>query len=243
VPLAQRGTPIAGCVLTDAEIDHTSGLLQLREGCRFSIFSTPLVRRWLTQYLPIGPILAPFADRPWTDLPLETWLRLPLPSGEPSGLRLWAFDLGPDVPRFVPESTADQLGVRVGLTIESDLDGSKLVYAPGVSEINEPLRAAAKWADCLLMDGTFWSDDEPQQMGISRSTAREMGHLPVSGFDGSLAWLCKLSFASIRYRVYVHINNTNPMLYDGGPERREVQAAGVHVGMDGDMFVIGETIV
>lgn len=228
-----RGTCIAGCILTDAEIDHTSGLLQLREGCRFGIFSTPVVRRWLTQYLPIGPILASFADRPWTDLPLDESFELPLPGGALSGLRLRAFDLGLDTPRFVPENVAEGVGGRIGLEIESAVDGGKLVYAPGVSEINERLRTAAERANCLLIDGTFWSDDEPQRMGISKSTAREMGHIPVSGCDGSLAWLSGLS---VPHRVYVHINNTNPMLRSSGPEQQQVDGSGVRVGRDGDEF-------
>ena len=113
-----RGTPIAGCILTDAEIDHTSGLLQLREGCAFSIVSTPIVRRWLTEYLPIGPILAAFADRTWIDLPLETMLELALPDGGPSGLTLRAFELGRDVPRFVPEGDGDAWGSVTGQGIQ-----------------------------------------------------------------------------------------------------------------------------
>ena len=227
----RRGTSIAGCILTDAEIDHTSGLLQLREGCTFGIFSTPVVRHWLHQYFPISPILAPFADRSWIDLPLDSEFELPLTDGAPSGLRLRAFEVGRDVPRFVPESTAGAQGAVIGLAIEDRTNGSKLVYAPGVPAIGTSLRAAAEGADCLLIDGTFWSDDEPRQMGIANSTARNMGHVPVAGADGTLAWL---STQPARHRVYVHINNTNPMLNDAGPEFREVENAGVRVSSDGD---------
>lgn len=230
-----RGTPIAGCVLTDAEIDHASGLLQLREGCRFGIFSTPIVHRWLTGYLPIGPILGPFADRPWTDLPLQESIDLPLADGNPSGLTLRAFEVGRDVPRFVPENADDAVGSVIGLEIRDASRRSKLVYAPGVPAIGDALRTAAAGADCLLIDGTFWSDDEPASMGIASSTARQMGHIPVSGADGSLAWL---SAFPARHRVYVHINNTNPMLDEAGPEWREVESHGVRVGQDGDEFEI-----
>src|SRR5689334_13248403 len=132
---SRRGTTIAGCILTDAEIDHTSGLLQLREGCTFGIFSTPTVRRWLNRYLPIGPILAPFADRPWTDLPLEENFELRLPGGDPAGLRLRAFELARDVPRFVPENAAEAVGSVIGLAMEDTTHGGKLVYAPGVPAI------------------------------------------------------------------------------------------------------------
>jgi pyrroloquinoline quinone biosynthesis protein B len=231
----QRGTAIAGCVLTDAEIDHASGLLQLREGCVFGIFSTPVVRRWLNRYLPIGPILAPFADRTWTDLPLDSVFDLRLADGAPSGLRLRAFELGRDVPRFVPESATQAQGAVIGVSIEDRASSGKLIYAPGVPEIGQTLRAAVEGVDCLLIDGTFWSDDEPMRMGIANSTARNMGHVPVAGADGTLAWLSRLP---PRHRVYVHINNTNPMLNDAGPEQCEVNSVGVRVGADGDEFEI-----
>ncbi|HLJ12670.1 MAG TPA: pyrroloquinoline quinone biosynthesis protein PqqB [Planctomycetaceae bacterium] len=226
-----RGTTIAGCVLTDAEIDHASGLLQLREGCTFGIFSTLVVRRWLNQYLPVGPILAPFADRPWTHFALDAPFELPLPGGGSSGLVLRAFGLARHAPRFVPESGEDDAGSVIGLKIEDARSGGKLVYAPGTPAIGESLRNAAEGADCLLIDGTFWSDDEPKQMGIANSTSREMGHLPVSGEGGSLEWLAGLRVA---HRVYVHINNTNPMLDESSPQHRMVHDKSVRVAKDGD---------
>lgn len=232
----RRGTPIAGCLLTDAEIDHSSGLLQLREGCTFGIFSTPVVRHWLHQYFPIGPILAPFADRTWTDLPLDSAIELPLADGSFSGLRIQTFELGRDVPRFVPaKAAADATGAVIGLAIEDTATGGRLVYAPGVPEINKSLRTAADRADGLLIDGTFWSDDEPMRMGITNSTASHMGHVPVSGAGGTLAWMSTLP---ARHRVYVHINNTNPMLNDAGPECREVNGCGIRVGADEDEFEV-----
>jgi pyrroloquinoline quinone biosynthesis protein B len=233
-----RGTPIAGCILTDAEIDHTSGLLQLREGCAFSIVGTPIVRRWLTEYLPIRPILASFAERTWIDLTLENVVELALPDGGPSGLRLRAFELGCDVPRFVPAGAAEDgyiSGSVIGLEIEDTRTGGKFVYAPGVPAICESLNRAAATADCLFIDGTFWSDDELRHSGISPSTARDMGHVPVSGTVGTLSWLSALP---VRHRVYIHINNTNPILNEAAPEYREVNALGIRVGADGDEFAI-----
>jgi pyrroloquinoline quinone biosynthesis protein B len=231
----RRGTPIAGCVLTDAEIDHTSGLLQLREGCTFGIYSTPIVRRWLSEHLPILRIMSAFADRPWTELPLEEPFELRLPSGAPGGLRVRAFALGRDAPRFVAESAGGAAGAVVGLEIEEPSRGRRLVFAPGVPAIGDRLRQAAAGADCLLIDGTFWSDDEPALNGIGNLTAREMGHVPVSGAGGSLAWLSGLA---VPHKVYVHINNTNPMLNEAGSEFREVTGRGARVGQDGDEFEI-----
>jgi len=230
-----RGTPIAGCILTDAEIDHTSGLLQMREGCAFSIISTPIVRDWLTAYLPIGPILATFAERTWIDLPLETLLKLALPDGGPSGLSLRAFEMGRDRPRYVPANDGDAAGSVIGLEIEDLRSHGKLVYAPGVPAIGDSLKNAAARADCLLLDGTFWSNDEPRLSGISRSSAQDMGHVAVGGAEGTLSWLSSLS---VRHRVYVHLNNTNPLLNEAGPEYGEVTGLGVRVGADGDEFEI-----
>jgi len=231
----RRGTPIAGCVLTDAEIDHTSGLLQLREGCTFRVYSTAIVRRWLDEHLPIGPILSSFADRPWSELRLNEWLDLPSPDGAPGGIRLRAFELGREAPRFVTAPGDETSGAVITLELDHGASGGRLVYAPGVPAIGESLRAAAAQADCILFDGTFWSNDEPALMGISRSTAREMGHVPVIGAEGSLGWLSTLS---ARHRVYVHINNTNPMLNEAGREHEDVTRAGVRVGRDGDEFEI-----
>jgi pyrroloquinoline quinone biosynthesis protein B len=230
----RRGTSIAGCVLTDAEIDHTSGLLQLREGCRFGVFSTSIVKRWLHHNLPIGSILADFADRPWTELAIDQWSELPLPDGTPSGLRIQSFEVGRDVPRFVPEDPEQAVGSVIGLQIE-DINGAKLVYAPGVATICDALRLASEDAGCILIDGTFWSDDEPTRTMIKDSTATQMGHVPVSGDSGTLNWLAGLS---VEHRVYVHINNTNPMLNERGPEHAEVVRCGVRVGMDGDVIDI-----
>lgn len=230
-----RATAIAGCVLTDAELDHVSGLLLIREGCAFPVISTRLVREWLTEHFPVQPVLSHFAPRPWIDLPLDEPIDLPAGVEKaPSGLRLRAFETGRDVPRFVVgAAAADAAGSVIGLEISDVARGTRVVYAPGVPEVNEALRAAADGADAILMDGTFWSDEEPRAAGITDVTAREMGHLPVAGAGGSLGWLGGLP---VRHRVYVHVNNTNPMLNAAGPERRRVDAAGVRVGADGDLF-------
>jgi len=234
-PPAVRGTPIAGCLLTDAEIDHASGLLQLREGCEFSILSTPLVRRWLNEYFPIGPVVSAFSERPWLELPLGAARQLVLPGGTPTGLAVTAFETGRDVPRFVPEEAAEAAGSVVGLEIRDQATGHKLVYAPGVPAIDERLRQAVAGASLILMDGSFWSDNEPEQLGIVGRTARQMGHVPVGDPDGSLAWLADLP---VRERVYVHINNSNPMLNENGPEHALVRECGVRVGVDGDEFTV-----
>jgi pyrroloquinoline quinone biosynthesis protein B len=228
-----RGTRIAGCLLTDAEIDHTSGLLQLREGCQFRVFSTALVHRWLSGPLPLTKVLGHFADRPWTELALEEEVELPLPSGEGSGIRVRAFETGQDQPRFVEETEKDLAGSVIGLEIHSG--GKTLVYAPGVATLSEALAEAAHGANCLLLDGTFWTNEEPVEMGISSRRSLQMGHLPVEGTGGSLEWLRELD---IEHRVYVHINNTNPMLDEESEAWQKVNSLGIRIAADGDQFVM-----
>lgn len=228
-----RGTAIAGCLLTDAEIDHTSGLLQLREGCRFPIYSTALVRQWLAEDLPLARILQHFAPRDWTIMDPQAPTELSLPNGQPSGLEVVLLDVGEDVPRYVQNHTATQQGSIVALVIRDQATGQTVVYAPGVASLTSALVKAAAAADMILIDGTFWTDDEPQRTGIRATTARQMGHVPVSGPAGTLDWLAR---QPALHRVYVHINNTNPMLIEGGPERQQVNACGIRVAQDGDQF-------
>ncbi|MEE3373048.1 MAG: pyrroloquinoline quinone biosynthesis protein PqqB [Planctomycetota bacterium] len=228
-----RGTAIAGCLLTDAEIDHTSGLLQLREGCRFPIYSTSLVRQWLELDLPLSRILQHFAPRDWTILDPQAPTELKLPNGRASGLEVGLLNVGEDIPRYVQHHAASPQGSIVALAIRDQMHGHMVVYAPGVASLTPSLVNAAAQADIILIDGTFWSDDEPRRTGIRDTTACQMGHLPVSGPTGTLDWLADQPAA---HRVYVHINNTNPMLIEDGPERQQVNARGIRVAQDGDLF-------
>jgi pyrroloquinoline quinone biosynthesis protein B len=234
---SERGQGIAGCVLTDAELDHAAGLLFLREGGPFSIFCTTLVRQGLQQHLPVERLLACFAKPDWAGIPVGIPLVLKrrkedCQSTPRSGeLLLRVFDVGNHVPRFINAAPTKAYGSVIGLLIEDTKTGGKLVYAPCVGSISEPLLSVARDADAVLIDGTFWSDDEPLRFGDR--TALEMGHMPVIGPGGSLAWLADLP---VRHRVYVHINNTNPMLNENGAEYRSVNSCGVRVGADGDML-------
>jgi pyrroloquinoline quinone biosynthesis protein B len=227
-----RGQAITGCLLTDAELDHTAGLLLLREGEPFVIFSTPLVRRWLNRYLPFEPLLASFCAPEWRDLRV----------GEPivlqEGLRVQPFPVLPHVPRFVTEDAGNDAADEsvIGLIIEDQNTGGKLLYAPCVGSLKAPLLSLGKSVDAIILDGTFWSDDEPLQ--FSTRTALAMGHVPVGGPHGSLTWLADLSAGRLRHRVYIHINNTNPMLNEDGPEFELVKENGARVGADGDVFEV-----
>lgn len=230
---AKRGTAIAGCVLTDAELDHTAGLLLLREGGPLVIHCTGTVRRWLNDDWPIEPILASFCRPVWQELALDTAVALYLLDGSPSGLRILAFAVDPHLPRFVKQADPASVGSVIGLQVEDVRTGGRLVYAPSVASLTPDLQRRAQEADGVLLDGTFWDEDEPIRYGIGSWTARALGHLPVSGPEGSLAWLGDVK---ARHRVYVHINNTNPMLNERSGEHRLVLSRGVRVGADGDSF-------
>ncbi len=225
----QRGQGIKGCVLTDAEIDHTAGLLLLREGNPFFIFSTPLVRLWLNRYLPLEPLLENFARPTWRELSLDH----PTEISE-NRLLVQPFGVEQHVPRFVTTAAGPADGSVIGLVIQDLKTGGNLLYAPCVGSLKGPLLSLAEEADAIFLDGTFWSNDEP--LRFSTRTALDMGHVPVSGPQGSLTWLAGLPAGRLRHRVYIHINNTNPMLNEVGPEFRLVEESGVRVGADGDLF-------
>lgn len=227
-----RGTGIAGCVLTDAELDHTAGLLLLREGSVFSVYSTPVVHRWLNAQFPIEPVLSAFSPHPWHVLEDNTRVNLCSGTGEPSTLWVTPIELDAHPPLFVGD-VDDAAGSVIGLRIEDEATGGVLVFAPGVETINDALTCAVEGADALFFDGTCWTDDELIRLGFSRRSSKQMGHLPVSGADGSLRWLESLP---VKHKVLFHINNTNPMLNRTSAEYKMVEQAGVRIGADGDRF-------
>lgn len=233
-----RATSIAGVVLTDAEIDHASGLLLLREGCRFGVYSSPLARRFLEADFPVARVVSSFADRPWAELPAGEFVDLPLPAGGPSGLRIRAFEVDPHVPKYVADPPAAIGGSVVGLEIEDERTGRILLYAPCLASAHPDFAEAFPRADVVLLDGTFWSDDEPRRAGFSERTALDMGHWPVGDPGGSLAWLtANAARAKAGARIaYIHMNNTNPMLRRGSEEAARVREAGIGITRDGDEF-------
>src|SRR4051812_19691605 len=139
---ARRASPIQGCVLTDAEIDHTSGLLQLREGCEFDVYSTPIVRTWLGEQFPIGRIVGAFADRPWREFSADGPFEPALADDSPSGLQIRAIDMRGDAPRYVAGHSGPVEGACVALLIKDLQNGNAMLYAPGIPSLSQQLRAA-----------------------------------------------------------------------------------------------------
>jgi pyrroloquinoline quinone biosynthesis protein B len=229
-PSGMRYVPVEGVVTTDAELDHTLGIALLREAGELQVYATAAARHVLEEDSRILPIARAFAKVSLTELPLDAEVPLRLASGKPSGLRVEPFAVPGDAPRF---ATRELPGHTVGLLIRQEGGTGCCAFVPGCGALDEALLERLRSADLVLFDGTFWRDEELGVLGISARSAREMGHLPVSGPGGSLERLRQLP---ARRRVYTHINNSNPMLVENSRERAEVVAAGLLVGDDGSRF-------
>jgi pyrroloquinoline quinone biosynthesis protein B len=219
-------------VLTDAEIDHSLGIVLLREATYLPLYATAAIRLVLEHDSRILPVARAFADMPVTELPLDRPIQLRDRDGASSGLLVEAFAVPAGPPRFA--TTADE-GHTVGLLLRQQEGDTVCAFVPGCGDLTPSLLDRLAGADILLFDGTFWQDEEPALRGISNRTAREMDHLPIAGRGGSLEQLRTLP---CRYRVYTHINNTNPILLEQSPERAAVVQAGLTVGYDGLHLVI-----
>jgi pyrroloquinoline quinone biosynthesis protein B len=228
-----RQSPIAGAVLTNADVDHTLGLLLLRELQPLRLHATDSVRRILTEDNSMFAMLQRVPEQvTWTDFASGTTFPLLTPSGDHSGIRCRALSLGSHFPAYVSprrQSDLNPAEASLGLIIESPT-GKRLAYMPAVPQIDGALLAEFDRADVLLFDGTFWSDDELIRIQGSGQTALQMGHVPVSSADGSLSKL-----AGVRHprKIYLHINNTNPMLNEAGAEYRQLRDAGWEMAEDG----------
>ena len=222
-----RHVPIEGVLLTDAELDHSLGIVLLREARHLPLYTTAAIRSVLEEDSRILPVTRAFADTPVTDLMLDTPARLSYRDGSWSSLSVEAFAVPAGPPRFAPHAAE---GHTVGLFLHEDPGGRTCAFVPGCGDLTPALLGRLSGADVLLFDGTFWLDTELIDLGISRLTARAMDHLPIGGPHGSLEQLAALP---CRHRVYTHINNTNPILLEQSPERAAVTEMGLIVGYDG----------
>lgn len=229
----RRDSPIAGVLITSADIDQIVGLLSLRELQPFRVYCTASLRRILQEDNSVFGMLNRVPDQVcWTEISSSETFPLLTITGVESGLACSVFSLGCRYPMYVSHSQAAKLNAEealLGAALESDT-GGRLAYMPAVPAINESLLERLESSDVVLFDGTFWSDDELIQVQGSGATAREMGHVPVSGPDGSLK---KLAGLRRPRKIFVHVNNTNPMLNEAGPECRTVREAGWEIAEDG----------
>jgi pyrroloquinoline quinone biosynthesis protein B len=227
-----RHVPLEAVLATDAELDHTVGILLLREARSLQLYMTPAVRSILEQDSRIVSVTRAFTQVVVTEL--TPGLRTPLRyrHGETSGLSAEPFAVPAGPPRF---ASAAGPGHTVGLVIRDEATGGSCAFVPGCGDLSPATLDRLEKNDLVLFDGTFWSDDELVRLDISDRHAREMDHLPVSGPEGSLARLAALTGPRV---VYTHMNNTNPMLLEDSAERATVDRAGVTIGVDGMSFTI-----
>jgi pyrroloquinoline quinone biosynthesis protein B len=211
-------------LLTDAEIDHTAGLLLLRESDQpVRVFGSEGVERALRGGYPVLEILERYCGTEWQALEPERARPL-----EGSSLEVERFEAGGDAPRYLGGSDVELQAS--GFVFRDRASGGVATYAPGLARLDDGVLSRFAASDLVLVDGTFWREDELARLGISARSARDMGHLPLSGPGGTLEALARLERPR---KVLVHINNTNPILLEDSPEREAVRDAGVEVAYDG----------
>ena len=226
---AQRDTAIAGLVLMDGQIDHSTGLFMLRErGSPLPLWCTDPVEEDLSQGNPILRVLKHYCGVRRHRIALDgSEFEVP---GVP-GLAFRALPLSSKAAPYSPHREQSVDGDNIGMTVRDLASGKRLFYAPGLGQITPPVFEAMQGADCVMVDGTFWTDDEMISMGLSKKTARDIGHLAQSGPGGMLEWLGKLPPGT--RKLLIHINNTNPILDENSPQRAALVAAGIEVSEDG----------
>jgi len=227
-----RNSPIGGVLLTSGDIDQVAGLLSLRELQRFRIYCTLSIRRILQEDNSLFAMLNRVPDQvSWTDIGCDGNFCLQALPERGAGINCSVFSLGNRFPAYVSRERVASLKQEDALlgVIATSSAGKRFAYLAAVPVVDDSLLERLEEADLLLFDGTFWSDDELIRVQGSGSTAREMGHIPVSGAEGSLR---KLAGLQKPRKIFVHVNNTNPMLDESGPEYAEVRAAGWEVAED-----------
>jgi pyrroloquinoline quinone biosynthesis protein B len=226
---ALRDTAIAGVVLIDGQVDHATGLFMLRErGTPLPLWCTDPVDEDLREGLPVLRVLQHYCGVQRHRIALDG---TPFEVPGAAGLSLRALPLASKAAPYSPHREAPVPGDNIGVTITDAATGARALYAPGLGAISPAVFDALASADAVLVDGTFWTDDEMIALGLSGKTARDIGHLPQSGAGGMIEWLAKLP-ARTR-KLLIHINNTNPILDEDSPERAQLAAAGIEICADG----------
>jgi pyrroloquinoline quinone biosynthesis protein B len=223
-----RDTAVRAVVLIDAQIDHTTGLFMLREGLPLEVYCTDMAREDLTTGNPVFNILQRYCGINWHRVPIDAGTQFHvIGTGD---LNFTAAPVASKPPPYSPHRERPRQGDNIGVHISDPKTGRSLFYAPGLVEIEEPIRPLLEQADCVMVDGTFWTDDEMIRLGVSKKRAREIGHLPQSGAGGMIEILKPLKASR---KVLIHINNTNPILNEDSPEHHELEDLGIEVAYDG----------
>ncbi len=222
-----RDTAIGAIILLDSQIDHTTGLLTLREGCPHEVWCTEMVHQDLTTGFPLFNMLAHWnGGLRWNPIALEGSFSIDCCPG----LLISPIPLRSSAPPYSPHRNDPHPGDNIGLLIEDRRTGGKLFYAPGLGQVSDSLLQTMHGADCLLVDGTLWRDDEMRVREVGDKLGSEMGHLPQSGPGGMIE---VLDGVPGKRKVLIHINNTNPILDEDSVERAILDEHGIEVAYDG----------
>jgi pyrroloquinoline quinone biosynthesis protein B len=225
---AIRDTAIRAILLVDAQIDHTTGLLLLREHTEpWDVYCTEAVQEDLTSGYPIFNILGHFRGVNWHEVKTDE-STFTIPGIE--GLIFTAVPLKSEAPPYSPHRHNTVPGDNIGVRVENTASGRNLFYAPGLGSMEPHILPYMEQADVVLVDGTLWTDNEMIQAGISKKLGSEMGHLDQSGEGGIIEILSNLTKPR---KILIHINNTNPILVDDSPQRLALTEAGIEVSADG----------
>jgi pyrroloquinoline quinone biosynthesis protein B len=223
-----RDTAICAVLLVDAQIDHSTGLMTLRECDHpLAIYTTADVYSDLTGGYPLLRVLDHYCGVDWHEVPLDS-SSFEIPGAE--GLRLTAIPLVSEAPPYSPRRHAPGPGDNIGIRIEDLRTGGTLVYAPGLGSWDDDLQREMQSATCVLVDGTVWTNDELSRAGVGSKLASDMGHLQQSG---DLGLMSKLRALEQPRKILIHINNTNPLLDEDSPEHRVMLDAGIELAYDG----------
>lgn len=223
-----RDSGIAAVLLMDAQIDHVTGLLMLRErGTPLPLYATAQVLADLAQALPITRVLQHYCGVDAHPLAIDGAARTIAPLANTTFLPV---PLLSKAPPYSPHRDDPHPGDNIGLMLHDTASGARVFYAPGLGQVTPAVEAAMRQADVLLVDGTCWSDDEMITLGLSKKTARMMGHLAQSGPGGMIELLDRMP---ARRKILIHINNSNPILRDDAPQRLALAAHGIEVAFDG----------
>ncbi|GGJ92829.1 pyrroloquinoline quinone biosynthesis protein PqqB [Pseudomonas matsuisoli] len=224
---ALRDTAIGGIILLDSQIDHTTGLLTLREGCPHEVWCTEMVHQDLTTGFPLFNMLKHWnGGLRWNRIDLDAGFTVPTCPA----LQITPIPLRSAAPPYSPHRNDPHPGDNIGLLVRDTRTDRTLFYAPGLGKISDALLETMRAADLVLVDGTLWTDDEMQTRGVGSKTGQEMGHLAQSGPGGMIEVLDGLSKPR---KVLIHINNTNPILDEDSPERKVLGEHGIEVAFDG----------
>jgi pyrroloquinoline quinone biosynthesis protein B len=214
-----RGSPIAAVILTGGEIDQVAGLLTLRERQSFRLFATAATHAFVAAN-PMFAALAPDVVSRRAVVPGERF-------APATGIEAELFTVPGKVPLYLEGSEASEATANVGVEVQAG--DVRLAFVPGAAGVPPPVKDRLASANVILFDGTLYHDDEMLRSGIGEKSGRRMGHMPIDGSDGTLAALDGLSAR----RLFIHINNTNPILIQDSPERVRVLQAGWEVAEDG----------